>query len=146
MTKWPHSTYFWSLEQNALIMNPDFAVEQHIMDPKGLDKMMMMDLPVVPPDSVIKTFTHLKGEQIDFVLTQDKVGLAAGNFVIKRGEWARFFLDTWFDPLYRSYNFQKAETHALVCCRDSQMVGTQSLTPNRNTLSNGIPPSLPNSP
>jgi mannan polymerase II complex MNN11 subunit len=23
-------------------------------------------------------------------------------------------LDTWFDPLYRSYNFQKADTHALV--------------------------------
>ncbi len=31
----------------------------------------------------------------------------------KRGG-AKFFLDTWFDPLYRSYNFQKAEGHALV--------------------------------
>ncbi|KMU88884.1 alpha-1,2-galactosyltransferase [Coccidioides immitis H538.4] len=29
------------------------------------------------------------------------------------GEWAKFFLDAWFDPLYRRYNFAKAETHAL---------------------------------
>ena len=33
--------------------------------------------------------------------------------MIRTGEWAKFFLDAWFDPLYRSYNFQKAEEHAL---------------------------------
>jgi mannan polymerase II complex MNN11 subunit len=82
-------------------------------------------LSVVPPNSVIKTFTHLKGEQIDFVLTQDEMGLAAGNFVIKRGDWAKFFLDTWFDPLYRSYNFQRAETHALVYIPTWKVVETQ---------------------
>ena len=75
---------------------------------------MIKDQSIVPPDSVIKTFGQLKGDQVDFVLTQDKDGLAAGSFIIRRGDWARFFLDTWFDPLYRSYNFQKADTHALV--------------------------------
>jgi hypothetical protein len=34
--------------------------------------------------------------------------------VIRNTEWAEFYLDTWYDPLYRSYNFQKAEIHALV--------------------------------
>jgi mannan polymerase II complex MNN11 subunit len=32
---------------------------------------------------------------------------------VRNGEWAKYFLDAWFDPIYRSYNFQKAETHAL---------------------------------
>ena len=84
------------------------------MNTKRLESLMIRDQPIVPPDSVIKTFSHLKGNQIDFVLTQDKEGLAEGSFIIRRGEWSKFFLDTWFDPLYRSYNFQKAETHALV--------------------------------
>lgn len=75
---------------------------------------MLKDKPVVPPDSVIKTFSHLKGDRIDLILSQDKEGLCQGSFLLKHGEWAQFFLDTWFDPLYKSYNFQKAEGHALV--------------------------------
>jgi mannan polymerase II complex MNN11 subunit len=113
MTKWPHSKYFWLLDEHALIMNPDMTIDS-IMDPKRIDTLMMRDQPIVPPDSVIRTFNHLHGDQIDFVLTQDSEGLAPNIFILKRGDWAKFFLDTWFDPLYRSYNFQKAEAHALV--------------------------------
>jgi len=113
LTLWPYSTYFWHLDQTALIMNPDLTIDS-IMAPKRMEKLMIKDQPIVPPDSVIKTFTHLHGDQIDFALTQDAAGLAPGSFILRRGDWAIFFLDTWFDPLYRSYNFQKADTHALV--------------------------------
>lgn len=95
-------------------MNPTLNLRTHILAPKRLEKLMLRDKPVVPPDSVIKTFGNLKGDRIDLVLTQDGEGLCPGSFVLKNGEWAQFFLDTWFDPLYRSYNFQKAEAHALV--------------------------------
>lgn len=95
-------------------MNPDLKVETHIMNPKRLESLLLKDQPIVPPDSVIRTFPLLKGSQVDIVLSQDKDGLAPSSLIIRRGEWAKFFLDTWFDPLYRSYNFQKAETHALV--------------------------------
>ncbi|EHL00281.1 putative Sphingosine-1-phosphate lyase [Glarea lozoyensis 74030] len=94
-------------------MNPELKVETHIMDKKRIESLMIKDQPIVPPDSVIKTWPHLKGENVEFVLTQDKDGLAQGSFILKRGDWSKFFLDTWFDPLYRSYNFQKADTHAL---------------------------------
>lgn len=114
LTKYPDCKYIWYLDQNALIMNPHLKVEDYVMSGSKLESSMFKDLPVVPPDSIIKTFSHLKGNDVEFVLTQDKEGLASSSFVIKNGEWAIFFLDTWFDPLYRSYNFQKAETHALV--------------------------------
>ena len=114
MTKYPHSTYFFTLSPHSLIMNPKLPLTSHVMDKKRLESLMLRDKPVVPPDSVIRTFTHLKGDKVDLVLTQDGEGLCQGSFVIRRGEWAKFFLDTWFDPLYRSYNFQKAEAHALV--------------------------------
>jgi mannan polymerase II complex MNN11 subunit len=95
-------------------MNPELSVEEHIINPNKLESLMIRDQPIVPPDGVIKTFPHLKGSQIDLVLTQDKEGLSQGSFIVRRGDWSKFFLDTWFDPLYRSYNFQKADSHALV--------------------------------
>ena len=76
----------------------------------------MKDVPVVS-DTIIKTLSHVKGEDIDLIITQDKEDLSPGSFVIKRGDFARFFLDLWFDPLYRSYSFIKAETHVLVRTR-----------------------------
>lgn len=114
LTKYPHSTYFFNLSPHSLIMNPKISLSSHVMNKKRLESIMLRDKPVVPPDSVIRTFTHLKGDKVDLVLTQDSEGLCQGSFVLRRGEWAKFFLDTWFDPLYRSYNFQKAEAHALV--------------------------------
>ncbi|KAJ9623546.1 putative alpha-1,6-mannosyltransferase mnn11 [Taxawa tesnikishii (nom. ined.)] len=113
MTLYPHSPYLFYLTSTALIMSPSLSLEKHVMNPSRLESLMIVDQPVVPPDSVIKTFSHLKGSRIDFVLTQDKEGLAGGSMIVRNGDWAKFFLDAWFDPLYRSYNFQKAEGHAL---------------------------------
>jgi len=114
LTEFPDAYYIWYLDQNSFIMNPKLKIEDQIMKSSRLEELMKKDHPVVPPDSIIKTFSHLKGQDVDFVLTQDKEGLSAGSFIVRNGEWARFFLETWFDPIYRSYNFQKADTHALV--------------------------------
>jgi len=110
----PHSTYFFSLSPHSVIMDPTVDLKANILNKKTLEGLMIRDKSVVPPDSVIRTFSHLKGDKVDLVLTQDGEGLCQGSFILRRGEWSKFFLDTWFDPLYRSYNFQKAEGHALV--------------------------------
>lgn len=114
LTKYPDATYFWFLDEDAMILNFDLTVEKHLMLSSSLERLMIRDQPVVPPDSIIKTFNHLRGQDVDFLLTQDDEGLSIGSYVIRNGDWARFFFETWFDPIYRSYNFQKAETHALV--------------------------------
>lgn len=113
MTLYPSSTYFWYLDPTALIMNRSLSLTGHIVDKARLESLMIVNKPVVPPDSVIKTFDHVKGDRIDLVVAQDRDGLCQSSFIIRRGEWAKYFLDAWFDPLYRSYNFQKAEGHAL---------------------------------
>lgn len=94
-------------------MNPSISLKSHVLDKKRLESMILKDVPVVP-DSIVKTFSHLKGDDVDLILTQDKEDLSSGSFIVKRGDFAHFFLDLWFDPLYRSYDFLKAETHALV--------------------------------
>lgn len=114
MTEYPHSDYFWYLDQHAIIMNPNLSLKDHITNPTRLNQLMLRDVSVVPPDSVIKTYRHVPAERISFILTQDHKGLQPGSMIIRSGEWATFLLDSWYDPIYRFYNFQKAETHALV--------------------------------
>lgn len=147
MTKYQHTTYFFALSARALIMNPSLSLHSHILEKRRIESIMLRDKPVVPPDSVIKTFSHLKSDKIDIVLTQDGEGLCQGSFILRRGDWARFFLDTWFDPLYRSYNFQKAEGHALVSgwmleLRIKSMHEANGY--RRSTSCNGILPFSPN--
>ncbi|KAF2730492.1 alpha-1,6-mannosyltransferas-like protein subunit [Polyplosphaeria fusca] len=113
MTLNPTSQFFWYLDSTALIANPSISLQSHILDKSRLEKLMIVNEPVVPPDSVIKTFGNLKGDRIDVIVSQDKEGLCVNSLFVKQGEWAKYFLDAWFDPIYRSYNFQKAEAHAL---------------------------------
>ncbi|KAF2447260.1 glycosyltransferase family 34 protein [Karstenula rhodostoma CBS 690.94] len=113
MTLFPGSTFFWYLDSSALIMNPSIDLQSHILKPSRLEELMITNEPVVPPDSVIKTFGNLKGDRIDVIVTQDKEGLVPTSIIVRNGDWAKYFLDAWFDPIYRSYNFQKAESHAL---------------------------------
>ncbi|KAL2857900.1 galactosyl transferase GMA12/MNN10 family-domain-containing protein [Aspergillus pseudoustus] len=113
MAAYPSSTYFFHLDPNALFMDPSKTLESHLLDKHRLEALMRRDVPVVPPDSIIKTFVHLLPEDIDLMITTDAEDLDTGSFILRQGDFARFFLDTWFDPLYRSYNFAKAETHTL---------------------------------
>ncbi|KAH0544836.1 hypothetical protein FGG08_001065 [Glutinoglossum americanum] len=113
LTAFPHSKFFFFLGQNSLIMNPALSLHSHITSSERLESIILRDKPVVPPDSVIKTFAHQNGDDVDLILTQDEEGLGYRSFILRQGEWSRFFLDTWFDPLFRSYNFQKGEAHAL---------------------------------
>lgn len=113
MTLYPHTPYLFHLAPTALIMHPQHSLEQHLLRPSRLESIMKPDHPVVPPDSVIRTFSGVRAQNVDLVLSQDSAGLAHTSLVLRTGEWARYLLDAWFDPLYRSYNFQKAERHAL---------------------------------
>lgn len=124
MQLYPYSEWLWYIPPNALIMNNEVALHTDILTPKNLESLMMEDVPIVPPDSAIKTFKHLEGEDIGVVVSQEEKTLCLGSLAVRTGgagkkgrearDWGRFFLDSWFDPLLRSYNFHKAELHALV--------------------------------
>jgi mannan polymerase II complex MNN11 subunit len=147
LTLWPDCSFIWFLGQDSFIMEPELDIKEHIMKAGKLEAMMIKDHPVVPPDSIIKTFNHLKANDIDLVITQDNEGLSSESMIIRNGDWAKFFLETWYDPIYRSYNFQKAEEHALVSlqgrrhairCSGTWPALLTSGHTYRNTLSSGI--------
>ncbi|KAJ9642727.1 putative alpha-1,6-mannosyltransferase mnn11 [Knufia peltigerae] len=113
------SEWFWQLSADALITNPALSLESHVLQP--LESLMLKDIPVVPPDSVIHTFSHLRPSRTHLILSQDMDNLAHTSFLLRNtpftpstpDNWAQYLLDAWFDPLYRAYSFQKAENHAL---------------------------------
>ncbi|RSL97670.1 hypothetical protein BHE90_002102 [Fusarium euwallaceae] len=113
LSQYPDATFIWFLDQNAYIMDLDRTLEAQVMAPAKLESLMIKDWPVVPPDSIIKTFSHLKGADAALIISQDDTGLVTNSYVLRNGDWAKFFVETWMDPLYQSYNFQKAERHAL---------------------------------
>ncbi|KAK9478705.1 galactosyl transferase GMA12/MNN10 family-domain-containing protein [Lipomyces japonicus] len=109
----PGATYFWYLDQNAIIMNPNLRLEDHVTDVKRLNSLILRDVPVVPPDGVIRTYRHVPVERMKFIVSQDHEGFQTGSFVLQNGEYAKYVLDSWFDQLYREYNFPKADRGAL---------------------------------
>ncbi|KAF4464496.1 alpha-12-galactosyltransferase [Fusarium albosuccineum] len=113
LSLYPDAKFIWFLDQNAYIMDLDRSLEEQVTNPAKLESLMIKDWPIVPPDSIIKTFTHLKGNDAALIISQDDSGLVVNSMVLRNGDWAKFFVETWMDPLYRSYNFQKAERHAL---------------------------------
>ncbi|KAJ5701906.1 hypothetical protein N7488_009454 [Penicillium malachiteum] len=113
MAKYPKAAYFFHLSPHALFMNPSKSLKSHILERNQLESVMLKDVPVVPPDSIIRTFAHLREKDVDFITTQDSEDLTPSSFVLKSGDFARYLLDLWFEPLFRNYNFQKAEIHGL---------------------------------
>ncbi|KAG0638908.1 galactosyl transferase GMA12/MNN10 family-domain-containing protein [Tuber brumale] len=113
MKEYKYSTYFWVLDQDAVIMNPSLSLEEHILAPERLGSIMQRGVPVVPPSSVIETYKHVPPERVQLIITQDGEGLQPGSMILKAGSWANYLLDAWFDPIFRYYGFQKAEQHAL---------------------------------
>ncbi|KPI43334.1 putative alpha-1,2-galactosyltransferase [Cyphellophora attinorum] len=123
LTLYPRSTYVWYLSAYSLITNPALGLSDHIFN--NLTTLMQRDVPVVPPDSVIRTFSHLKPVNVHLILSQDMDNLAHSSLILRNApspaaaaasspnSWPLFLLDAWLDPLYRTYAFQKAEQHAL---------------------------------
>jgi mannan polymerase II complex MNN11 subunit len=118
LTKFPECRFVWYLDQDAYIMDMSKSLEEQLLNRQKLESLMIKNYPVVPPDSIIKTFSHLRPDEVDLIVSQDSSGLVAGSVVVRNSQWSKFLLETWMDPLYRSYNFQKAERHALVSHAD----------------------------
>lgn len=121
LTQFPECKFVWYLDQDAYIMDVNKSLEDQILGSRRLESLMIKNYPVVPPDSIIRTFSHLRADNIDFIVSQDTSGLVAGSVIVRNSEWSKFFIETWMDPLYRSYNFQKAERHALVSEAENQV-------------------------
>ncbi|KAK9462519.1 galactosyl transferase GMA12/MNN10 family-domain-containing protein [Lipomyces oligophaga] len=146
MQEYPHAKYFWYLDQNAIIMNPMLKLDEHITELKRLGSLVLRDVPVVPPDSTIRTYKHVPVERMKFIISQDHEGFQTGSFILKNEEYSKYVVDSWFDKLYQEFNFEKRDRGALehIAQWHPTILSKMAIIPQRifNSYPNGVGESL----
>lgn len=111
MHAFPDAEYFWYLDQNAVIMNPKVSVES-LVESVGTD--MLTNQNVVHKSNVIKTDSKPYPNRVEFIFSQDEIGLSSFSFIYKNTDFSKSLLEYWNDPRHYNYwGFDKAESSAL---------------------------------
>src|SRR5579859_826851 len=96
-------------------MNPSIPLHTHYLSPASLLALPLRDVPVFPPETTVRTPT-LRAQPISsigLILSHGGGILHTGSIILRRGDYGKFILDSWNDPLVRSYGFQGEDHQAL---------------------------------
>ncbi|CDK25444.1 unnamed protein product [Kuraishia capsulata CBS 1993] len=111
----PNAKYFWYLDESAFIMRNDIELKSYMLDPEVLDPIMLRDTSIVPPSGAIKTYKHVKAENVKFIITQTRTTINTDSFILVNDVYGRGLLEFWSDPLFRKYpNFPEKDASALM--------------------------------
>lgn len=105
MYSFPKTAWFWWLDQDAIITNHAFDIgSELVFDKTKLDKHIMRDMPIIPPESLIHTYSQVSAEQIRLIMLQDDLGMNAASFLIRNDPlYGQLLMDYLRDPLHRNY-------------------------------------------
>ncbi|CCD24173.1 alpha-1,6-mannosyltransferase NDAI_0C05140 [Naumovozyma dairenensis CBS 421] len=96
--EFPNAEWFWWLDLDTLIMEPDKSLEDHIFN--RLDSIVDRSLNEFNPLGLEQDIPYLDTSQdLEFLITQDCGGFNLGSFFIKNTKWADLLLDIWWDPV-----------------------------------------------
>lgn len=95
--EFPDTEWFWWLDLDTLIMEPDRSLESHIFS--RVDKIVDRTLKSFNPLGLEIDIPYVDYTQdLDLLITQDCGGFNLGSFLIRNSEWSRLLLDIWWDP------------------------------------------------
>lgn len=98
MRQFPNAEWFWWIDLESYIMEPQVALEEHIFN--HLDKLYR-NCSYYNPLNVDLDMQYLDDSQpIDLIISQDCGGFSLGSFFIRRSEWTELLLDVWWDPIF----------------------------------------------
>jgi hypothetical protein len=130
--RFPHVEWIWWLDADAIIMNPYVSLAQSFLNPYVLERRLTYGHPVSTgqatdfnqPQFYNGTIFPERGEinvkDIDFVFSQDELGINAGSFFVRRSNWTDTFIDLWGEPLlmwnegHNDRRFERREQDAFV--------------------------------
>lgn len=97
MREFPDAEWFWWLDVDTLIMEPDRSLESHILN--RMDSLVDRTLNSFNPLNLEVDIPYVDYSQsIDLLITQDCGGFNLGSFLIRNSEWSQLLLDMWWDP------------------------------------------------
>jgi mannan polymerase II complex MNN11 subunit len=105
MAAFDKAAWMWWLEQDAVIMDPNFDIgADFVFNKAELSKQIIRDAPIIPPESIIHTYKHVPADQVKFITTQNDVGISMSSYLIRNDAlYGRMLLDYLHDPLHRKY-------------------------------------------
>ncbi|ODV88652.1 glycosyltransferase family 34 protein, partial [Tortispora caseinolytica NRRL Y-17796] len=114
IAQYPNAKYFWYLDEDALIMDEQKDIYDHILKPEALEKVIRRNAPLVPVEYGINTHQFTSVDTIRLIIAQSVTGMLTSSFVLVNDDFASYFLDIWFDRLYRSHSdFANSESRTL---------------------------------
>jgi mannan polymerase II complex MNN11 subunit len=123
-------------------MNPSIPLHTNFLSSASLLALPLRDVPVFPPETSIRTLP-LRTQpisQISLILSHGGGILHTGSILVRRGDFANFFIDSWNDPLVRSYGFPGEDHQALehMIQWHSTVLDGLAVMPKRSLLSFGV--------
>lgn len=110
MKKYPKAEWFWFLDIQTYIMEPEISLQRHIFS--RLDKVTYRDINTHNPlnithpprrkwlDDVAKSSVGDADEDsIGLIIPQDCGGFNLGSFFARRSEFTERLMDVWWDPV-----------------------------------------------
>ncbi|OLL26068.1 putative alpha-1,2-galactosyltransferase gmh1, partial [Neolecta irregularis DAH-3] len=111
MMTFPKASWFWWLDQDAIIMTPSLSIEAALLNPKILgQKLLSLEKYIREgiPDAFSPEVYNL--DKVDLIFSQDHNGLNTGSMLIRRSLWTDIVLDLWNNPdLVQATEFGKEQ-------------------------------------
>ncbi|KAL6945133.1 alpha-1,6-mannosyltransferase [Hanseniaspora vineae] len=98
MREFPNAKWFWWLDAETLIMEPNMSLESHIFSrldalvDRTLSDFNPLKLPTDTP------YVNYLDNEVDLLITQDCGGFNLGSILVKNSDWTKLLLDLWWDP------------------------------------------------
>lgn len=116
--RFPETEWVWWMDIDIIIMNMSLNIYDHVLSQEGLARNILLDQPMTGAgggETGFRTPPEYRYDAINFVISMDAWGMNVGNFLMRRGDWSKWLLDLWIDPLFISQNWafpeQDAWTH-----------------------------------
>lgn len=98
MREFSDTEWFWWLDMDTLIMEPDLSLEQHIFS--RLHNLTERTLENFNPLNIESDIPYIDyTEELNLLITQDCGGFNLGSFLIKNTDWSRLLLELWWEPV-----------------------------------------------
>ncbi|EPX73079.1 alpha-1,2-galactosyltransferase [Schizosaccharomyces octosporus yFS286] len=100
MEKYPNAEWFWWLDLTTYIMEPQYSIENHIIN--RLPKIAVRNI-TDPMEFNPRSYKQIPFEDysddISLIMGQDCNGFSLGSFIIRRSEWSKRLIDFLWDPV-----------------------------------------------
>lgn len=97
MREFSTAEWFWWLDMDTLIMEPEKSLEEHIFS--RLNNLTERNLENFNPLNIQTDIPYIDyNEEMNLLITQDCGGFNLGSFLIKNTEWSKLLLEFWWEP------------------------------------------------